>query len=166
MPACFLFSSPWLQSLPPNLRNCFNFHCIWFFNSCKWSFIWPPREEVNQWVIEYDWRSNESYPSSFSNQGQLATNAMSKWIHNKFRLQKRKVKLTYLKRTWSFKSLTHYSSNWFNVVVIFSLLTITLSRVLMSNSDKTKCFFCVLLCYHGSGNQWNVGMKRFVQWNP
>ena len=51
MPACFLFSSPWLQSPPPN------FHCIWFFNSCKWSFNWPPWEEVNQWVIEYDWRS-------------------------------------------------------------------------------------------------------------
>ena len=127
---------------------------------------------MNQWVIEYDWRSNESYPSSFSNQGQLATNAMSKWIHNKFRLQKRKVNLTCLKSTQSFKSITHYSSNWFNVVVIFSLLTITLSRVLMSNSDKTKYFFVscsVIMAVATSGTlEWrdsynetlNCGFRR------
>lgn len=140
MPACFLFSSPWLQSPPPN------FHCIWFFNSYKWSFNWPPWEEVNQWVIEYDWRSNESYPSSFSNQGQLATNAMSKWIHNKFRLQKRKVNLTCLKSTQSFKSLTHYSSNWFDVVILIDN-NFKSPLELMSNSDerKYKIFLCPAL---------------------
>ena len=86
--------------------------------------------------------------------------------------RKVKVKLTCLKSTQSFKSITHYSSNWFNVVVIFSLLTITLSRVLMSNSDETKYFFVscsVIMAVATSGTlEWrdsynetlNCGFRR------
>ena len=63
---------PWLQFPPTNSRN----YC-YFQKRVVVSFTRLFWEEVNQWLSEYDWRSNESYPSSFSGQGQLASNTMS-----------------------------------------------------------------------------------------
>ena len=54
---------PWLQFPPANSRYFCCFSSAKFFPvPIKRRTSW---EEVNQWLIEYDWRSNESYPSYF-----------------------------------------------------------------------------------------------------
>ena len=86
MPCYFPFTSLDYNSHQPIQETSATFHPLHFTVFSSHSYkkrvvgfttrsFW---EKVNHWLTEYDWRSNESYPSSSSSgQGQLASNTMS-----------------------------------------------------------------------------------------